>query len=80
VDEAAVRTILRRLGPAARSDLRRLVVSNQQDRDRVAERLLRRRQLAANQIAELLDFLSLNQDARRTVARLLGEMEARDAR
>ena len=50
----------------------------QQDRDELVQRLLRESATQARTLADLLDLLSLNADARRPVARLLGELEARD--
>lgn len=45
-------------------------------RDAIAERMLRRRTLGADELADLLDHLTLDVDVRHQVARLLGELEA----
>ena len=43
---------------------------------RIAEQLLRRRTPGATDLADLLDMLSIDDEARRMVVRVLGEMEA----
>jgi len=78
LDDAALTDVLRRLPPGARSDLRRLLISDQPDRNAIAEQLLRRRTLGADALADLIDLLTLDADARRRVVRLLGELEAWD--
>lgn len=76
MDDAALLAALRRLDPAAREDLRRLLVRDQPDRDAVAAQLLRKQTPGADGMADLLDMLSLDPDARRRLTRLLGELEA----
>lgn len=78
MDDADLRSTFRRLPPAARTDLRRLVFSDQADRDRIAEQLLRRRTPGAADLADLIDMLSIDDEARRKVVRVLGEIEAND--
>lgn len=77
MDDPSILVALRRLDPAARDELRRLLVRGQPDRDAIAGQLLRRRTPASDATADLLDMLTLDGDARRRVARLLGELEAR---
>jgi hypothetical protein len=77
MDDTDLGGTLLRLPPAARSDLRRLLYADQPDRDRIAEQLLRRRTEGAADLADLIDYLSLDDEARRRVVRLLGEIEAR---
>ena len=76
MSDDALRDSLTRIEPAGRDRLRRLLVADQADRDRIAERLLRERTNAADTLAEIIDHLSLDPDLRRRVARLLGEIEA----
>lgn len=71
-----LRAALARIEPAGRDRLR-LLVSDHTDRARIAERLLRERSEAGDQLAEIIDHLSLDPYLRRRVARLLGEIEAR---
>jgi hypothetical protein len=71
-----LRDVLCRLTPDARSELRRLLYSDQRDRDVIAEQLLRRQTPGATDLADLVDSLSIDDHARRKVVRLLGEIEA----
>ena len=74
-DETALTAMLSTLPLAAREELRRLLVTDQPERDAVARSLLRR---GATDLADLLDLLSLAPDDRRRIARVLGELAARD--
>jgi hypothetical protein len=76
VDQTNLRETLSRIGPQARADLRNLLIRNQESRDALAERLLRLRTREADALAELIDRLTLDDEARRYVVRLLGELEA----
>ena len=76
MDEAALADALRRLDSGARSDLRKLLSSDPPDRDAIAQQLLRRRTPGTDELAELIDLLTLDADARRRVVRLLGELGA----
>lgn len=76
MDEAALLELLRQLDPAARDELRRLLIRDHRTRDATAERLLRHRTARARDLADLIDMLSLDDAARRRVARLLGQLEA----
>jgi hypothetical protein len=75
VDDDGLRAALARIEPAGRDKLRRLLVADQPDRDRIAERLLRERTNAADALAEIIDLLTIDDEARRTVVRLLAEIE-----
>jgi hypothetical protein len=75
-EDGGLRAALARIGPVGRDKLRRLLVAEQADRDRIAERLLRERTEAGDQLAEIIDHLSLDPDLRRRVVRILGELEA----
>jgi hypothetical protein len=76
LDDAAPADTLRRLPPDARNELRRLLIRDQADRDAIAEQLLRRRTPRAADLADLIDLLTLDDETRRRVVRLLGELEA----
>jgi hypothetical protein len=57
------------------------LIRDQADRDAIAEELQRKRTKGPDQLAELIDVLSLDDGMRRRVVRLLGELEAEsDAR
>jgi hypothetical protein len=56
--------------------VRRVLIADQDYRDELAERLLRQRTDHANNLADLIDMLAIDADARRQVVRLLGELEA----
>lgn len=77
MDDSELRGLLQRLPSGARDDLRRLLIRDQPDRDAIAEQLLRRRTSGANDLAELIDILSLDDEMRRQVVPILGELEAR---
>jgi hypothetical protein len=76
VDDAVLSATLRRLPPGALDDLRRLLIRDQPYRDSVVEQLLRLRTNGGDQLAELIDMLSLDAEMRRRVVRTLGELEA----
>jgi hypothetical protein len=67
---------LRAKAPMGVHAVPRVKGSATRDRDAIAQQLLRRRTSRADAIADLIDLLSINADARRRVARLLGELEA----
>jgi hypothetical protein len=73
VNDAELLNSLPRMDQTARDALRRALVPDQSDRDALAERFLRERAFG---MADLLDFLTLNPDARRQAVRVLGELEA----
>jgi len=76
MDDAALADSLQRLAPAARSDLRQLLIRDQPVRDAIAEQLLRRRTPGTDDLADLIDLLTLDDTSRKRVVRLLGELEA----
>jgi hypothetical protein len=53
--------------------------SGQADRDAIASQLLRYRDERGNDWADIIDFLTMYPEARRRVARLLGEIESTGA-
>lgn len=75
-DVADLRDALSRIEPVGKDRLRRLLVADHADRDRIAERLLRERTDAADRLAEIIDHLTLDPALRRQVVRMLGEIEA----
>jgi hypothetical protein len=76
MDEDRLRGTLARLGPEVQSTLRRLLIAEPQRRDRVAQELLRSRTESADTVADLIDMLTMNADARRQIVRILSELEA----
>jgi hypothetical protein len=64
------------LSPKARDDLGRVLIRDHADRDATASRLMRYRDENGQRWADVIDFLTMYPDARRRVARLLGEIEA----
>jgi hypothetical protein len=71
-----LRTLLETLGPNARDTLRRVLIHDQADRDAIASQLLRYRDERGDDWAAIIDMLTMDPDARRQVARLLGEIGA----
>jgi hypothetical protein len=71
-----LRSLLETLSPNARASLRQALIRDQADRDVTASELLRYRDHAGSDWADVIDLLTLNPDARRRVVRLLGEMDA----
>ena len=59
-----------------RDDLRRVLILDQVNRDAISSRLMRYRDQNGQDWADIIDFLTMHPDARRQVARLLGEIEA----
>jgi hypothetical protein len=55
---------------------RRVLVRDHADRDAIASRLMRYRDQNGQDWADIIDFLTMYPDARRRMARLLGEMAA----
>jgi hypothetical protein len=58
--------------------LRRVLIRDQADRDAIVSRLMRYRDQNGQDWADIIDFLTMYPDARRRVARLLGEIDARE--
>ena len=77
-EDGELRDLLRSLSPAARSQLRILLIRDQSDRDLIAARLLRYRDVRGRPWADLIDDLSLNPELRQRCIRLLGELGAED--
>ena len=72
-----VRTILESLDPKAPDSLRRVLIRDRADRYEVAMQLLRHRDDVGYELADFIDTLTMNADQRRTVVRLLCEIDAR---
>jgi hypothetical protein len=72
----SLRALLETLDPKARDDLRGVLIRDQADRDALASRLIRYRDQNGQDWADIIDFLTMYPDARRKVARLLGELDA----
>jgi hypothetical protein len=64
------------LDPKARDALHRVLIHDQADRDAVASDLLRCRDGHGDDWADIIDMLTMHPEARRRIARLLGELEA----
>ena len=75
MEDVEIRAALSHIKPEGRDILRRLVTGEKQERDRYADALLRSGAVGVT-LAELLDLASVDQDVRRRLARLLGELEA----
>jgi hypothetical protein len=75
-DDDALRDLLRTLSPPAREHLREVLIQDQADRDAIAARLLRYRDVRGTAWADLVDRLSLDPELRRRYVRLLGEIDA----
>jgi hypothetical protein len=60
------------------SNLRRVLIHDQADRDAVASQLLRYRDRHGDDWADIIDMLTMYPDARRQVVRLLGEIQSSD--
>lgn len=75
MDDTELRRYLAQLAPAARDVLRRAARAEQVERDGLAYGL--EREPGGAHLADLIDLLSLNVDARRQVVRVLGGLEAR---
>jgi hypothetical protein len=68
--------VLETLEPDARSQVRRVLIRDQEDRDAIAANLLRFRDEGGEGWADVIDLLTVYPEARRRVVRLLGELEA----
>jgi hypothetical protein len=74
-EDAELHDLLRTLSPSARDDLRNVLIRDQANRDAVASRLMRYRDENGQGWADIIDFLTMWPDARRRVARVLGEID-----
>jgi hypothetical protein len=70
--------VLETLDPLTRDALRRVLIHDQADRDAIASQLLRYRDGRADDWADIIDMLTMHPEARRKVARVLGEIDAWD--
>jgi hypothetical protein len=68
--------VLEMLDPLTRDALRRVLIRDQADRDEIASQLLRYRDERGDDWADMIDMLTMHPEARRSVARMLGEIEA----
>jgi hypothetical protein len=75
VDDRELARLLRHVEPSGRKILRRLMRSEQWERNEYA-RALMSHPGAATDLGDLLDLASMNPEVRRRVARVLGEIEA----
>jgi hypothetical protein len=73
-----LRELLQTLSPAARSHLRVVLMRDQSDRDLIAARLLRYRDVRGTAWADLIDQLPLNPELLQRCIKLLGEPGAED--
>jgi hypothetical protein len=73
VDDGSLRETLTRLDPVARDRLRTVLISDLSERDRIAQALLRTRTKQADDLADLIDLLSIDAEVRMKIVRLLGE-------
>jgi hypothetical protein len=76
MSDSNLRAVLETLDPLARDTLRRVLIHDQADRDAIASQLLRYRDERGDDWAAIIDMLTMDPDARRQVARLLGEIGA----
>jgi len=77
--DTALRSLLATLDPKARDALRRVLIHHQADRDEIASQLLRYRDGHGDDWADIIEMLTMYPEERRKLARVLGEIEARDA-
>ena len=73
-EDAQLRDLLRTLSSSARERLRDVLIRDQVDRNLIAARLLRFRDVRGAAWADLIDELSLDPELRRRCVRLLGEL------
>jgi hypothetical protein len=69
-------SLLETLDSHARDTLRRVLIHDRADRDAVSSLLLRYRAGHGDDWADIIDFITMNREARQRVVRLLGELEA----
>jgi hypothetical protein len=78
-DNDDLRGLLLQLTSSARKHLRNVLIRDKADRDAISSRLMRHRDQNGPDWADIIDFLTMYPDARRGVARILGEIEAATA-
>jgi hypothetical protein len=71
-----LRSLLQTLDPKARDELRSVLIHDQADRDAISSMLMRYRDQNGQGWAEVIDLLTMYPEARRKVARVLGELAA----
>jgi hypothetical protein len=76
MDDGHLHEALSRLNPRARDAMRLVLIRDQEYRDGMALRLLHEGTEHANNLADLMDMLTMDGDLRRHVVRLLGKLEA----
>jgi len=77
MSDSNLRAVLEMLDPLTRDALRRVLIHDQDDRDANSSQLLRYRDAHGDDWADIIDMLTMHPDARRQVARLLAEIDAR---
>ena len=71
-----LRAAMADLSPRTRDLLRRVLVRDDVDRDVIASTLLRYQDPAGEELADIIDSLTMYQDARRRVVRMQAEIDA----
>ena len=71
-----IKAALETLVPLARDDLRSALIHDQADRDAISSPLMRYRDRNGQHWVDIIDFLTMNPEARQRVVRLLGEIGA----
>jgi hypothetical protein len=71
-----LRSLLETLDPKSRDELRHVLIRDHADRDAIASRLMRYRDEKGQHWADVIDFLTMYPEARRSVVRVLGELQA----
>jgi hypothetical protein len=69
-------SLLETFDPKTRDTLRRVLIRDQADRGAIASQLLRYRDGHGDDWADIIDMLTMHPEARRSVARMLGELDA----
>jgi hypothetical protein len=75
-DDRGLRDRLRTLSPTARDKLCDVLILDQSDRDAIATEPLRYGDANGDAWADIVDSLTMYPDARRTVVRILAEIDA----
>jgi len=72
----ALRAALADLPPTSRDLLRRVLIEDFEGRNEISAALLRYRDAAGNELADIIDLLTMYPDARRNVVRMPAEIDA----
>jgi hypothetical protein len=75
-EDGELRALLVTLDPKTRDGLRNVLIRDQANRDAISARLMRYRDQNSDDWADIIDSLTMHPEARRKVARLLGEIDA----